>query len=106
MKTRQIAVPRIRQEDMDFDRFYGDYFKPARPVIVAGITNGWSANSKWNAEVLLNQLEESASTVKRALWYDNDSQFLREDYEVPAIVTRSLDAKYSYTRDANCRFWI
>ena len=106
MKTRQITVPRIHQKDMDFDRFYEEFFKPELPVIIAGVTDGWGANTKWNAEVLLNQLKDSKSTVKRALWYDNNGQFLSEDYAVPSFVSRSLEAQYSYTRDKNCRFWI
>ncbi|HWA11344.1 MAG TPA: cupin domain-containing protein [Opitutaceae bacterium] len=106
MNTRSITVPRIHQKDMSFDRFYTEFFQPEQPVIIAGATDGWGANQKWNAEALLDQLKESKSTVKRQLWYDNDSQFLREDYAVPAFVERSLDGKYSYTRDKNCRFWI
>ena len=91
---------------MEFDRFHEDFFKPEQPVVIAGITEGWGARQKWNAEALLNQLKESKNTVRRQLWYDNDSQFLKEDYEIPAFVARILDAQYSYTRDANCRFWI
>src|SRR5476649_1873911 len=106
MNTRQITVPKIDHKEMDFGRFFESYFKPELPVIISGITESWGARQKWNAEALLNQLKESKSTVRRALWYDNDSQFLKEDYAIPAFVARSLEPGHSYTRDANCRFWI
>jgi Cupin superfamily protein len=106
MHTRKITVPKVKLTDMDFQGFYENYFKPELPVIISGITADWGARSKWNAADLLNQLKDSKNTIKRALWYDNDSQFLKEDYAIPAFVAKCLEPVHSYTRDANCRFWI
>lgn len=91
--------------DTAFAFFFEHYFEANVPVIITDVSATWPANEKWTRAYLLAAVHRDRVDVNK-LWFSADGSFLRQDYEVPALVRRCLDPTISHTRPKNFRIWI
>lgn len=91
--------------DITWENFASRYFDRDRPVVVEGVTRGWTAANVWSTAHLDTVFQQSDAVWKRHLWYELDSHLLADDYEMPPIVQEALHSERSYVREKNVRVW-
>jgi hypothetical protein len=101
-----FEVEKVALEEMDFKRFYENYFVTEIPIILTGVANHWRARKEWTAESLQKKIEESSAAFKNRLWYESSEDFLKDEYATPEIVSRTFAETHSVRRKTFCRFWV
>jgi Cupin-like domain len=91
--------------DITWQNFASRYFDCDRPVVVEGVTRGWTAANTWSTAHLDAVFQQSDAVWKRHLWYELDGKIIADDYETPPIVQEALRSERSFVRDKNVRIW-
>lgn len=101
----RAPVPSVGK-DIDPERFRQEYYLRRRPVVVRGVASEWPARQSWTLEGLKARIADAPTAVERQpLWWDVDAELVRQDIELPAIVSHLLARQRPTRRPRYTRVW-
>ena len=92
--------------DIGHEEFRKSFVEPELPVIVQGVGRHWPARKKWTATYLQSSLCGAPKVQHHVVYYLMTTDALREDYDLPQVVSKLLNCPSVFPQEMNTRIWL